>query len=117
MKTLNKEQCKWIDSFFGLTQKDMPIYINVTTFKNHLKGKSEFCYEDIYLSVKQNWDDVKNRRKIDLIGRQLSYMLAEALEDEQYEICKNLAKYFEKVNHQIDLLYNYYFYHLANNKD
>jgi hypothetical protein len=114
MIKLNKHQCKWIDIFFGLTKKDMPYYVDATKLKNHLKGKSEFCYHDIYLSVKQNMEDVKNNRKIDLIGRQLSFMLAEALEDEEYEICKNLAYYFEKVNYQIDSLYNYYFNEIAN---
>lgn len=114
MIKLNKHQCKWIDIFFGLTQKDMPIGISKQTLKNHLKGQSEFCYHDIFLSVKMNYEDLKNKRKIDRMGTQFSYMLAEALEDEEYEICKNLAKYFEKINVQIDSLWNYHLNHLVN---
>jgi len=114
MKKLNKDQCKWVDLFFGLTQRDMPIGISVKTLKNHIKGKSDFCYHDIYLSVKMNYENIMNKQKIDFMGNQFSYMLQEALYDEQYEVCKNLSKYFVEINMQIESLNNYYLDYLVN---
>ena len=114
MIKLNKHQCKWVDLFFGLTQRDMPIGVSVKTLKNHIKGNSEFCYHDIYLSVKHNYENIKNKHKVDFMGNQFSYMLQEALHDEEYEICKNLSDYFVKINIQIESLNNYYLDCLVN---
>jgi hypothetical protein len=108
MKQLTKLQAKYLTNLFGLTQKDMPIGIDKKHFLEHLKGNYEFfCYDDFYLSIRFNYDNLKNSQKIDMIGRQMSFILAEALEDEHYELCKNLAKYFEKINFQIEIINSY----------
>jgi hypothetical protein len=115
MKQLNKEQCKWIDLYFALSKKDMPLGICEKRLKDNLKGLNPFyCYEDFFISVRLNINDMKNKQKINLIGTQFSYLLSKALEDELYEICYNLSEWFIKINIQLDYLNSIYLNGLAN---
>lgn len=116
MIKLNKIQSQYLNKIFALSKKDMPIGIDRKHFLEHLKGNYDFfCYEDFYLSVKLNYNDLKNKQKIDVIGRQLSFILAESLENEYYELSKNLANYFEKINYQIEFINSYILNYKINN--
>jgi hypothetical protein len=116
MKKLNKIQSQYLNKLFALSKKDMPIGIDRKHFLEHLKGNCDFDYNEFYSSVILNCNDLKNKQKLDLIGRQLSFILAESLEDEYYELSKNLATYFEKINYQIEWINSYILNYKINNK-
>jgi hypothetical protein len=116
MIKLNKIQSQYLNKLFALSKKDMPIGIDKKEFLEHLKGNCVFDYGKFYLSVILNYNDLKNKQKLDLIGRQLSFILAESLEDEYYELSKNLANYFEKINYQIERLNSHILNYKINNK-
>jgi len=117
MRKLNKVQTKYLTNFYGLSKKDMPIGIDKKQLLEHLKGNNDnFNYNDFYSSVISNYNNFENRRKIDKIGSQLSFVLAEALEDEHYELCKNLAKYFERINNKINFINSVILYKKINDK-
>ena len=117
MRKLNKIQSKYLTNLYGLSKKDMPIGIDNKKLLEHLKGNNDnFNYNDFYLSVVLNYNDLKNKEKIDKIGRQFSFILAEALEDEHYELCKNLAKYFERINYEINFINSYILHKKINDK-
>ena len=116
MKKLKKEELNFFNENFCLTQKDMPYSLSSKTLENHLKGKGNFCYHDIDLSIKYDNSD-KNKSKVNRLGNHLSNLFYKAQDNEYYNLCYNLNNYFNQINKQIDYLNNMYFNQLANRQN